>query len=428
MTALRALATAARTVSDRGLAVYPSLWQHYRRLTALKTAAMPKTPSRTSKKKKFNSRFPPARIKKIMQTDEEVGKVAAAVPVIISRALELFIESLIKETSRVTMTRNAKTLSTSHIKHTIETNKQFDFLRDLVANVPDHNTEESNGDTIVEADNGDIPQKRKRGRPRKIKEPLTSGNKSRGKSSKASSDTSEDDEEEEEEEDEDEDSESDDNNKTSKVAESSSYLPAKSSATKPIGVSNSGASSDSHTAAHHNSGPSSVNTADAQKRLSQFPPGYCVPTLASVQNQQQQLQLYQQMQAHQQPPHQHQQQQQHNIGSISSLSSSHPPSYLPPKALSTHSPYTTNSIAHPSGVESYPIPPQFHNSHVIPGVVTPAHQPLPSPLGSSRHPAYPGPIVPPAHNALSSQMHPINLSVAAKRSGAVSQDADDYDS
>lgn len=36
-----------------------------------------------SKKKKYNSRFPPARIKKIMQADEEVGKVAAVVPVII---------------------------------------------------------------------------------------------------------------------------------------------------------------------------------------------------------------------------------------------------------------------------------------------------------------------------------------------------------
>ena len=36
-----------------------------------------------SKKKKYNARFPPARIKKIMQADEEVGKVAAVVPVII---------------------------------------------------------------------------------------------------------------------------------------------------------------------------------------------------------------------------------------------------------------------------------------------------------------------------------------------------------
>ncbi|KOX73721.1 Dr1-associated corepressor [Melipona quadrifasciata] len=36
-----------------------------------------------SKKKKYNARFPAGRIKKIMQTDEEVGKVAQAVPIII---------------------------------------------------------------------------------------------------------------------------------------------------------------------------------------------------------------------------------------------------------------------------------------------------------------------------------------------------------
>ncbi|XP_023391598.1 dr1-associated corepressor isoform X5 [Pteropus vampyrus] len=68
-----------------------------------------------SKKKKYNARFPPARIKKIMQTDEEIGKVAAAVPVIISRALELFLESLLKKACQVTQSRNAKTMTTSHL-------------------------------------------------------------------------------------------------------------------------------------------------------------------------------------------------------------------------------------------------------------------------------------------------------------------------
>ncbi|GBL81019.1 Dr1-associated corepressor [Araneus ventricosus] len=68
-----------------------------------------------SKKKKFNARFPPARIKKIMQTDEDIGKVAAAVPVIISRALELFVDSLVTKTSLITKSRNAKTLTTSHL-------------------------------------------------------------------------------------------------------------------------------------------------------------------------------------------------------------------------------------------------------------------------------------------------------------------------
>ncbi|XP_020823807.1 dr1-associated corepressor isoform X2 [Phascolarctos cinereus] len=90
-----------------------------------------------SKKKKYNARFPPARIKKIMQTDEEIGKVAAAVPVIISRALELFLESLLKKACQVTQSRNAKTMTTSHLKQCIELEQQFDFLKDLVAAVPD---------------------------------------------------------------------------------------------------------------------------------------------------------------------------------------------------------------------------------------------------------------------------------------------------
>ncbi|CAM9500690.1 unnamed protein product [Lampetra planeri] len=101
-----------------------------------------------SKKKKYNARFPPARIKKIMQTDEEVGKVAAAVPVIISRALELFLESLLTKACQVTQSRNAKTMTTSHLKQCIEAEQQFDFLKDLVSSVPDvqGETEETNAD------------------------------------------------------------------------------------------------------------------------------------------------------------------------------------------------------------------------------------------------------------------------------------------
>ncbi|XP_013776405.1 dr1-associated corepressor-like [Limulus polyphemus] len=95
-----------------------------------------------SKKKKYNARFPPARIKKIMQTDEEVGKVAAAAPVIISRALELFVESLVKRTSDITRSRNAKTLTTSHLKACIIADPQLHFLKDLVASVPDVQIEE----------------------------------------------------------------------------------------------------------------------------------------------------------------------------------------------------------------------------------------------------------------------------------------------
>ncbi|XP_058053857.1 dr1-associated corepressor [Anopheles bellator] len=95
-----------------------------------------------SKKKKYNARFPAGRIKKIMQTDEEVGKVAQAVPVIISRTLELFVESLLTKTLKITNARNAKTLSPSHMKQCITSESRFDFLRDLVKNIPDIGTNE----------------------------------------------------------------------------------------------------------------------------------------------------------------------------------------------------------------------------------------------------------------------------------------------
>lgn len=119
-----------------------------------------------SKKKKYNARFPPARIKKIMQTDEEIGKVAAAVPVIISRALELFLESLLTKACHVTQSRNAKTMTTSHLKQCIELEQQFDFLKDLVATVPDMQGEGEENHTEGGADK--VPRRgRKPGTGRK---------------------------------------------------------------------------------------------------------------------------------------------------------------------------------------------------------------------------------------------------------------------
>ena len=81
--------------------------------------------------------LPQARIKKIMQSDEEVGKVAAPVPVIISRALEMFAETLLGSAKQVTAQRGARTLTPSHLKFCIQSETRFDFLRDLVSSVPD---------------------------------------------------------------------------------------------------------------------------------------------------------------------------------------------------------------------------------------------------------------------------------------------------
>ncbi|XP_018583037.1 dr1-associated corepressor isoform X4 [Scleropages formosus] len=82
-------------------------------------------------KRKYNVRFPPGRIKKIMQKDTEVGRIATAVPVIISRALEMFLKSFLMKTSQITQSKHSRVMSIAHMKQCIESEKLFDFLKDL---------------------------------------------------------------------------------------------------------------------------------------------------------------------------------------------------------------------------------------------------------------------------------------------------------
>uniref|UniRef100_A0A1A9UZF3 Transcription factor CBF/NF-Y/archaeal histone domain-containing protein n=1 Tax=Glossina austeni TaxID=7395 RepID=A0A1A9UZF3_GLOAU len=56
---------------------------------------------------------------------------------VFQRTLELFVESLLTKTLKITNSRNAKTLSTSHMKQCIMSEQRFDFLRELVKNIPD---------------------------------------------------------------------------------------------------------------------------------------------------------------------------------------------------------------------------------------------------------------------------------------------------
>ncbi|CAL9230906.1 unnamed protein product [Arabidopsis halleri] len=88
-------------------------------------------------KKKLQTRFPATRIKKIMQTDEEVGKIAMAVPLLVSKALELFLQDLCNHTYDVTLRRGAKTVNSFHLKQCVHAFNIFDFLRETVGKVPD---------------------------------------------------------------------------------------------------------------------------------------------------------------------------------------------------------------------------------------------------------------------------------------------------
>ncbi|XP_072221264.1 dr1-associated corepressor isoform X2 [Leuresthes tenuis] len=82
-------------------------------------------------KRRYNIRFPPSRIKKIMQKDTEVGRIAMAVPVLISRALEMFLKSLLTETCLITQSKFSNVVSLAHMKQCIESEKLFHFLKGL---------------------------------------------------------------------------------------------------------------------------------------------------------------------------------------------------------------------------------------------------------------------------------------------------------
>ncbi len=56
-----------------------------------------------------------ARIKRMMQSDEDVGKVAKPTPVIIAKALELFLHGLVQGAARVAEGRGARTLTAAHL-------------------------------------------------------------------------------------------------------------------------------------------------------------------------------------------------------------------------------------------------------------------------------------------------------------------------
>ncbi|KAJ3307295.1 DR1-associated protein 1 (negative cofactor 2 alpha) [Kappamyces sp. JEL0829] len=85
----------------------------------------------------FKTRIPAARIKRIMRTDDDVGKVAASTPVVIAKAIESFLAALVKQSLAETQERGAKKMTVSHVKKAVEADPKFDFLLDKVENIPD---------------------------------------------------------------------------------------------------------------------------------------------------------------------------------------------------------------------------------------------------------------------------------------------------
>lgn len=79
--------------------------------------------------------IPITRVKKIMQQDEEIGKISVDTPFLVSRATELFIKSMVKNASDVCLERKSSKITEIDLKQIIDKTDKYDFLRSIVENI-----------------------------------------------------------------------------------------------------------------------------------------------------------------------------------------------------------------------------------------------------------------------------------------------------
>ncbi|KAK4639007.1 hypothetical protein QC761_702460 [Podospora bellae-mahoneyi] len=138
-----------------------------------KRGAAARPPPPTIEPSPVKTKFPTARIKRIMQADEEVGKVAQQTPIAVGKALELFMVQMVTKSADLAREKNSKRVSAQMLKQVVEADEQWDFLREIVSRV--ETTEEKKGGpskskSAAETESEDeTPEKKKRaGRRKKV--------------------------------------------------------------------------------------------------------------------------------------------------------------------------------------------------------------------------------------------------------------------
>lgn len=88
------------------------------------------------RRRRFSTaKIQPTRIKKVMQSDEEIGRMVQSVPVSIGRAMEHFAEKFLQAAADATQFTSSKTLNPQHMKQAIMNTPHFTFLEPLFKDV-----------------------------------------------------------------------------------------------------------------------------------------------------------------------------------------------------------------------------------------------------------------------------------------------------
>ena len=149
--------------------------------------------------------FPVARIKRIMQADEDVGKVAQVTPHVVSRALELFMIKLISASAVQARggnntnnnanppsiksegssgaagagagSKGPKRILAQHMKKAIQGDETLDFLADIADKVPDAPSKQS---TAAKKEAASQPGSESEGEGEAVVKPKRKGRKRKG--------------------------------------------------------------------------------------------------------------------------------------------------------------------------------------------------------------------------------------------------------
>ena len=115
----------------------------------------------------MKTKFPTARIKRIMQADEEVGKVAQQTPIAVGKALELFMISMVSKSAEVAKEKGQRRVTAQMLKQVAETDEQFDFLHEIVGKV-EATEDKAKTSRVKDESNSDVdeeaPEPKRRGR------------------------------------------------------------------------------------------------------------------------------------------------------------------------------------------------------------------------------------------------------------------------
>lgn len=82
---------------------------------------------------RLKTHFPSARIKKLMQSDEDIGKVSQATPLVVGRALELFMCGLVEHAANTARAGGATRVGADTLDRAIQSEDSFDFLEGVCA-------------------------------------------------------------------------------------------------------------------------------------------------------------------------------------------------------------------------------------------------------------------------------------------------------